>query len=82
MTHAHHDVEIVERGDGGTGFTAGVMLAVAGLLAILIITLAVLWAHPWSSGSTHSSQPNGPTSGQDSGGQQPSSGGSDQAPAQ
>jgi len=45
MTHAHHDVDIVER--DGTGPVMGFMLGIAGLAVILVIAFAVLWARPW-----------------------------------
>ncbi len=40
----HHDRQVIDRG-GGTG--AGMLIAVAALIAIVVIGLAVLWAAPW-----------------------------------
>lgn len=45
MTHVHHDS--VEVRDGSGGPVMGFMLGIVGLVVVLIIAFAVLWARPW-----------------------------------
>lgn len=45
MTHAHHGHDTVER--EGTGFAAGMLLAVAVLVLLAVVGLALLFTQPW-----------------------------------
>lgn len=69
MAHTHrdvHDIDIVER-DGGSGLTAGVLVAIAALVVFAVIALAVLFARPWDDNGANNT-PNVPGVTDNSGG--------------
>ena len=103
MAHIHEDPVVhdvvrereVVAGDPA-GISAGVLLAIAALLAIIVIGLAVLWTSPWDNGggstgpvdpgtSDNSGGSNAPSQPQDGGGTGSQDGGGTgggEAPAQ
>lgn len=43
MTHAHHDIDVVDRGGPATGMVLGILA----LLLLAVIAFALLWTQPW-----------------------------------
>jgi hypothetical protein len=70
--HSYREVDVIDR---GSGVSAGIMLAIAALLLIVVIGLAVAWSRPWNSGGTNNNNPNVPGISDNSGGGNGGSGG-------
>ena len=48
--HTYREVDVIDR---GSGVSAGIMLAIAALLLIVVIGLAVAWSRPWNNGTSN-----------------------------